>query len=32
VMKEGDVYIDRRPGHSKEIIHAEPDSWHKIDS
>jgi hypothetical protein len=32
VMKEGDIYVDRRPGHSKEIIHAEPDSWRKIDS
>jgi imidazolonepropionase-like amidohydrolase len=32
VMKEGDIYIDRRPGQAKEIIHAEPDSWRKIDS
>lgn len=33
VMKEGDVYIDRRPGQPrKEIIHAEPDSWRKIDA
>jgi imidazolonepropionase-like amidohydrolase len=32
VMKEGDIYIDRRPGNAKEIIHAEPDSWRKIDS
>lgn len=33
VMKEGDVYIDRRPGEPrKEIVHAEPDSWRKIDA
>ena len=32
VMKEGEVYVDRRPGHSKEIVHAEPDSWRKIDA
>ncbi len=32
VMKEGDVYIDRRPGQSKEIIHAEPDNWRKVDA
>lgn len=33
VMKEGDVYIDRRPGHPrKEIVHAAPDSWRKIDA
>jgi imidazolonepropionase-like amidohydrolase len=32
VMKEGDIYVDRRPGHAKEIVHAEPDSWRKIDA
>jgi len=32
VMKEGEVYIDRRPGHSREIIHAEPDTWRKADA
>ena len=32
VMKEGEVYIDRRPGFSREIIHSEPDSWRKIDA
>lgn len=33
VMKEGDVYIDRRPGEArKEIVHAQPDSWRKIDA
>jgi imidazolonepropionase-like amidohydrolase len=32
VMKEGEVYIDRRPGHSREIVHAEPDSWRKVDA
>ncbi len=32
VMKEGDIYVDRRPGHSKEIVHAEPDSWRKVDA
>ncbi len=33
VMKEGDVYVDRRPGEArKEIIHAQPDSWRKIDA
>lgn len=32
VMKEGEIFIDRRPGHSKEIVHAEPDSWRKIDA
>jgi len=32
VMKEGETYIDRRPGHSREIVHAEPDSWRKIDA
>lgn len=33
VMKDGDVFIDRRKGHPrKEIIHAEPDSWRKFDA
>jgi imidazolonepropionase-like amidohydrolase len=32
VMKEGEIYVDRRPGHSREIIHSEPDTWRKIDS
>ena len=32
VMKEGDIIVDRRPGHSKEIIHGEPDSWRIIDA
>ncbi|MGI9522755.1 MAG: amidohydrolase family protein [Hyphomicrobiaceae bacterium] len=33
VMKEGMVYVDRRPGHArKEVILAEPDSWRKVDA
>jgi imidazolonepropionase-like amidohydrolase len=32
VMKEGEVYIDRRPGFSREVVHAEPDRWSKIDA
>jgi imidazolonepropionase-like amidohydrolase len=33
VMKEGEVYIDRREGtHRKEVVHAKPDSWRKIDA
>ena len=33
VMKEGKVYIDRRPGHARvEVVPAEPDSWRKIDA
>jgi imidazolonepropionase-like amidohydrolase len=32
VMKEGKIYIDRRPGHSHEVIHADPDTWRKIDA
>ena len=32
VLKEGKIYIDRRPGHSREVIHADPDSWRKIDA
>ena len=33
VMKEGDVYIDRRKGHPRrEIIHAQPDTWSKPDA
>jgi imidazolonepropionase-like amidohydrolase len=31
VMKSGEIYVDRRPGHSREVIHAEPDTWRKID-
>lgn len=31
VLKEGDVYVDRRPGHRKEVLHAEPESWKIID-
>ena len=31
VMKEGDIYVDRRPGQNKEILRAEPDSWKIID-
>jgi imidazolonepropionase-like amidohydrolase len=27
VMKEGKVYADRRPGHSKSVVNAEPGSW-----
>jgi imidazolonepropionase-like amidohydrolase len=27
VMKEGRVYADRRPGHSKSVVNAEPGSW-----
>jgi imidazolonepropionase-like amidohydrolase len=33
VMKEGDVYIDRRKGQPrKEVVHAKPDSWRKFDA
>ena len=32
VIKEGEVYIDRRPGFSREIVHSEPDRWRKIDA
>jgi imidazolonepropionase-like amidohydrolase len=32
VMKSGEIYVDRRPGHSREVIHAEPDTWRKIDA
>jgi len=33
VMKEGEVFVDRRPGHGgREVIHAEPDTWRKIDA
>jgi imidazolonepropionase-like amidohydrolase len=32
VMKEGDIFVDRRPGHGKEVIHAEPGDWAKIDA
>lgn len=31
VMKEGKVYADRRPGHSKSVVNAEPGSWKIID-
>ncbi len=32
-MKEGEVFVDRRPGAAgKEVIHAEPDDWKKIDA
>jgi imidazolonepropionase-like amidohydrolase len=27
VMKEGKVYADRRPGHSKSVVNAQPGSW-----
>ena len=32
VMKEGTVYVDRRPGKSKEVLDVEPDSWKFIDT
>ncbi|MDH3230151.1 MAG: amidohydrolase family protein [Alphaproteobacteria bacterium] len=33
VMKEGEVFVDRRPGQGgREVIHAEPDDWKKIDA
>lgn len=33
VMKEGEVYIDRRKGlPRKEVVHAEVDSWRKFDA
>jgi imidazolonepropionase-like amidohydrolase len=31
VMKGGRVYADRRPGHSKNVVSAEPGSWKIID-
>ena len=31
VMRDGEVYVDRRPGHRKEILHSEPDAWKIID-
>jgi imidazolonepropionase-like amidohydrolase len=31
VMKEGKVYADRRPGHAKNVVQAEPGSWKIID-
>ena len=31
VMKEGKVYADRRPGHSKSVVDAEPGSWKIVD-
>ncbi|HIM24860.1 MAG TPA: amidohydrolase family protein [Rhodospirillales bacterium] len=32
VMKEGNVFVDRRPNHSKEIINVEDKSWKIIDA
>jgi imidazolonepropionase-like amidohydrolase len=32
VMKEGDIFVDRRPGKSREVVHAEPDSWKIVDA
>jgi imidazolonepropionase-like amidohydrolase len=32
VMKDGTIFVDRRPGKSKEVIDVEPDSWKFIDS
>ncbi|MFN7425167.1 MAG: amidohydrolase family protein, partial [bacterium] len=31
VMKEGKVYADRRPGHSKNVVNAAPGSWKIMD-
>ncbi|MGA8033930.1 MAG: amidohydrolase family protein, partial [Casimicrobiaceae bacterium] len=31
VMKEGRIHADRRPGHSKNVVSAEPGSWKIID-
>jgi imidazolonepropionase-like amidohydrolase len=31
VMKEGNVYADRRPGHSKSVVNAEPGGWKIVD-
>jgi imidazolonepropionase-like amidohydrolase len=31
VMKEGRIYADRRPGHSKSVVNAEPGSWKIVD-
>jgi imidazolonepropionase-like amidohydrolase len=31
VMKEGKVYADRRPGHSKSVVNAQPGSWKIVD-
>ena len=31
VMKEGRVYADRRPGHSKSVVSVTPHDWKKID-
>ena len=31
VMKEGKVYADRRPGHSKSVVDGEPGSWKIVD-
>jgi imidazolonepropionase-like amidohydrolase len=31
VMKEGRVYADRRPGHSKSVVSVTPKDWKKID-
>jgi len=32
VMKEGDIFVDRRSGRSKEVVHGDPDSWKIIDA
>jgi imidazolonepropionase-like amidohydrolase len=32
VMKEGEIYVDRRPGKSKSAVQAEPRSWKIIDN
>jgi imidazolonepropionase-like amidohydrolase len=32
VMKEGDIFVDRRPGKSREVVHAEPDTWKIVDA
>ena len=31
VMKEGRVYADRRPGHSRNVVNVNPGDWKKID-
>jgi imidazolonepropionase-like amidohydrolase len=31
VMKEGRVYADRRPGHSKNVVNVNPGEWKIID-
>lgn len=32
VMKEGEIFVDRRPGQSKEVVHSKPDAWKIIDA